>query len=250
MPFREDQSDGRAYPDVYGVRERELERVGVVPPSRYLPRHVLRMAPAEAERRSGVVQGPFARAAAMPTNDRCSDCREGDRGSAALSLSGTAQAARLARPPGAGDRLAGGVDDWEHSQARGADLAGEAPSPSARPAASLHAGAGAERRVERGLQGLVSHPRPVPGRSPDGGRQPQPLPDRTADRRTDDRGRPPPLRKSFPRAWPAAGNPLRQWFAVRLARRRRSHHIVGLVAEARHYAALHPSGLAAGERSP
>jgi transposase-like protein len=55
-----------------------------------------------------------------------------------------------------------GVDDRGHSKARRADLAGKAPPPSARPATALHAGNGAERRVERGLQGLVSHPGPAP----------------------------------------------------------------------------------------
>src|SRR4029453_1880459 len=87
-----DQSDGRAYPDAFGVRERELERVGVVPPPRYLPRHVLRMAQSEAERRSGLVQGPIACAVAMLADNRRGDCGEGDRGTAALPLSGTAQA--------------------------------------------------------------------------------------------------------------------------------------------------------------
>jgi hypothetical protein len=40
MPFKETASDGRAYSDAFGVRERELERVGAVPAPRGLPRPV------------------------------------------------------------------------------------------------------------------------------------------------------------------------------------------------------------------
>src|SRR5262249_2153983 len=87
-----DQSDGGTYSDVPGVRERELERIGAVPASRGLSRHVLRMAEAETKRRSGVVQGPLARAAAVRADDGCSDCREDHRSAAAVSLSGSPQA--------------------------------------------------------------------------------------------------------------------------------------------------------------
>ena len=81
---------------------------------------------------------------------------------------------------------------------RSGAVGGEAAPPPARPAAALHAGEGAQRRMERRLQGLVSHPRPAPDRSADGDGQPQPFPDRAADYRTDNRGRPP---SSFERAF-------------------------------------------------
>ena len=45
-------------------------------------------------------------------------------------------------------------------------------------------------------------------------------------------------------------HPLRQWLAVWFDRRRRPDAIVGVVDQARHRAALHPSGLPAGEWSP
>ena len=57
---------------------------------------------------------------------------------------------------------------------------GKAAPPPARPAAALHASDGAQRRMERRLQGLVSHPRPATDRSADGGGQFQPFPDRAA----------------------------------------------------------------------
>ena len=69
--------------------------------------------------------------------------------------------------------------------------AGKAPPPPARPAAALHASDGAQRRMERRLQGLVSHPRPATDRSADDDGQSHPFPDRTADYRTNNRGRPP-----------------------------------------------------------
>src|SRR5580704_8774392 len=92
--IQRDWSDGRADPDVCGIRERELERIGVVPALRGLPRHVLRLAQAEGERRSGMVPRPLACALAVLADHGWSDCREGDRGAAAISVPGAAQASR------------------------------------------------------------------------------------------------------------------------------------------------------------
>src|SRR5260370_18063633 len=92
--IQRDRSDGRAYPNVFGVRERELERIGVVPALRGLPRHVLRMAQAEGERRSGMVPGPLACALAVLADHGWCDCREGDCGAAAISVLGAPQPSR------------------------------------------------------------------------------------------------------------------------------------------------------------
>src|SRR5450756_1860358 len=90
--IQRDRSDGRTYPDAFGIRERELQRSRAVPALRGLSRHVLRMAQAEGERRSGLVRGSLACAVAVLADHGWCDCREGDRGAAAISISGTPQA--------------------------------------------------------------------------------------------------------------------------------------------------------------
>src|SRR5258708_5067154 len=92
--IQRDRSDGRTHSDVFGVRQRELERVGVVPALRGLPRHVLRMAQTEGEWQSCMVPGPLPCALAVLANHGWCGCREGDRGPAAFSVPGAPQASR------------------------------------------------------------------------------------------------------------------------------------------------------------
>src|SRR6187402_440664 len=114
---RGDLSDGAAHPDAVGIRNGELESIGALPTLWDLPGYVLRMAQPEGVRRSGMVQGPLACAAALFADDCRSDRREGDRGEATFSLSGPPQAACGARARSAGDGLACGLDHRRASQA-------------------------------------------------------------------------------------------------------------------------------------
>src|SRR5665811_1646602 len=111
-----DLSDARARSDVVGLRERELERVGPVPPVRSLPRYVLRLAPAAGERRAGLVCGSLALAASLSAADRPGAGGERCFAAAAVSAFGAAQACGHARAPTARKRLAGGVHHRRHPQ--------------------------------------------------------------------------------------------------------------------------------------
>src|SRR5258706_58164 len=103
-----DLSDGRAGPDAVGLRERELERVGALPPLWRMPRYVLRLAQAAGEWRGGLVCGSLACAASLFAADRSSAGGDYRCATAAISPSGTAQASGHARTSAPREHLAGG----------------------------------------------------------------------------------------------------------------------------------------------
>ena len=206
------------------------------------PGDVLRLEAAPRERGGALVRGTQPRGGGLSACDGWPRRRSHHRDTATVSAFRSEEDQGVAGARGAGGGLAGGLDDRRHPQARGAGGAEASPSPRDRAGRDGDAGDALPTRNGRSTSRAGSAPATAARCDPltitDAASRyliELRIVEPNVCRRQERSG------AGFRRGRPAGGDPIRQRCSVRLDRGRRPLGAVGVVAQARHRAALHPS---------